>query len=627
MRFSAISLFLVAIVGLFSVLTLAGAASAATGVMYQLQGDDFAHGRATGIEFRVATPGADPVLADRQSSALLGTMVSTEGLAGPRDGLRGSAEPVAAAPEPAPLGPKTTLVAILSLSNAPTQTITASAVRSTYFTGSASANALFQQQSNGGVRLTGIVNSGGDVVGPLTVGVSGAGCNIDAITAAADAALLGVGYKASDYDFVSYMLPRLPDCGWGGLGQMPGHKSWINGYNQVSVVAHELGHNFGAHHANVLRCSDPWGTRASLSDDCSSSEYGDDYDVMGLYPRLMSSFHRAELGQLVWGWSLETKSLGAYSLESADSFSGEGTRLLMYPRKRPGAPVTQWFAFESRSASDPFDNFAATPRIAGGVLVRLVNRKGISQTHLIDANPGTTDDPDEAFRPGESFSDPVSGSRFEFGTDGFSPTVKIEGTEFSDDAPPSAPGWPSAYRTGANKVSLSWATSDDDVEFGRYEIERDGAVVGSTAGTSFVDSGAPSTAATYRVIAVDASGNRSISTSMTVPAWRGNGSLSGTGEASGSGGSGGAGSEAPKIEFLGYSSRWLARGRGWLVTARFRTSGGRSVVTVDGRRVKATSARKFTVKFRFPPSRRRIAVRVRTARDGLTTAQKQVFRR
>lgn len=626
MRSSVFSFFLVALVGLFTFFALTGAASAATGVLYQLQGDDFAHGRTTGTEFRVATPGADPVLSDRQSSALLGAKVSTDGLVGPRNGLRGSAEQVAAAPELAPLGPKTTLVAILSLSNAPAQTITASAVRSTYFTGSASANALFQQQSNGGVRLTGIVNSGGDAVGPLAVGASGAGCNIDAITAAADTALLGAGYDPSAYDFVSYMLPRLPDCGWGGLGQMPGHKSWINGYNQVSVIAHEIGHNFGVHHANVLRCTDSWGTRTPLSDNCSSNEYGDDYDVMGLYPRLMSSFHRAELSQLVSGWSLETKALGTYSLESADSFSGEGTRLLMYPRKRPGVPVTQWFAFESRSSSDPFDNFAASPRIVGGVLVRLVNRKGISQTQLIDANPGTIDDADEAFRPGESFSDPVSGSRFDFGTDGFSPTVKIAGAAFTDDAPPSAPGWPSAYRTAATRVSLSWASSDDDIEFSHYEIERNGAVVGSTANFTFVDSGAPTTAATYRIVAVDAVGNRSASTAMAVPAWKGSGTSTG-GSKGGSSGASGASSQAPAIEFLGYSSRWLAGGRGWLLTAKFRTSGGRSVVTANGHRVKTTSARKFRVKFRFPLSRRRVTVRVRTVRDGLATVQKQVFRR
>ena len=59
---------------------------------------------------------------------------------------------------------------------------------------------------------------------------------------------------------------------------MPGKYSWLNGSGGMSlrVMAHELGHNVGTHHASSMSCTVS-GVRVSLatnSSSCTSSEYG-----------------------------------------------------------------------------------------------------------------------------------------------------------------------------------------------------------------------------------------------------------------------------------------------------------------------------------------------------------------
>jgi hypothetical protein len=70
-------------------------------------------------------------------------------------------------------------------------------------------------------------------------------------------------------------------------------------------------------------------------------------------------------------------------------------------------------------------------------------------------------------------------------------------------------------------VGLSWAASTDNVGLVRYDVMRDGAIVGTASGTAFTDTTvAAATAYTYTVRAYDAAGNFSTSgpLSLTTPA-------------------------------------------------------------------------------------------------------------
>lgn len=76
----------------------------------------------------------------------------------------------------------------------------------------------------------------------------------------------------------------------------------------------------------------------------------------------------------------------------------------------------------------------------------------------------------------------------------------------TDAAAPSAPGTPAATAT-AGQVALTWAAATDDVAVAGYQVERDGVVVTTQAGTSWTDTGrAAGTTYSYRVRAIDAAG-------------------------------------------------------------------------------------------------------------------------
>lgn len=76
-----------------------------------------------------------------------------------------------------------------------------------------------------------------------------------------------------------------------------------------------------------------------------------------------------------------------------------------------------------------------------------------------------------------------------------------------------APSVPSGLRTtdvGATSVSLVWDPASDDVKVASYAVRRDGAPIGTSTTTTYVDATAqPATAHSYSVAATDTSGNTS----------------------------------------------------------------------------------------------------------------------
>ena len=79
----------------------------------------------------------------------------------------------------------------------------------------------------------------------------------------------------------------------------------------------------------------------------------------------------------------------------------------------------------------------------------------------------------------------------------------------SDGTPPSIPT-NLAGVAGTNQVSLTWTASTDNVGVTGYKVYRNGSLVGSPAGPSYLDTGLVNgTQYAYTVAAVDAKGNTS----------------------------------------------------------------------------------------------------------------------
>jgi hypothetical protein len=101
-------------------------------------------------------------------------------------------------------------------------------------------------------------------------------------------------------------------------------------------------------------------------------------------------------------------------------------------------------------------------------------------------------------------------------------TVITYGTTTGDTTAPTAPGTPSATSVGTTTATISWARSSDNVAVSRYDVSRNGTVVGSapqpaSGNPSFADSGlTASTTYSYVVTAFDAAGNQAASPAGSV---------------------------------------------------------------------------------------------------------------
>lgn len=288
-------------------------------------------------------------------------------------------------------------------------------IRQTVFTGASSVNAFMQETSFGAVSLTGRDRPDGDIYPTVQITADPATCNEDAYSAAAIAALRAQGFStltgsgSDGYQHYVYLWPRLASCGYAGLASVPGHQAWINGALSVSVISHELGHNFGLAHANALSCRDGAGTAVVLSDICSNVAYGDPFETMGDRGMHFSGMTKGFLGWFGAGQNVRVTSSATITLETS-SVSGPGIRSIEVPR---GANQS-WF-IEARSSAGQYDNFAPTAQAIQGVLVRRHTENTIfaAESELIDAHPATASVADAAFVPGETFADPATGLRVE----------------------------------------------------------------------------------------------------------------------------------------------------------------------------------------------------------------------
>lgn len=386
------------------------------------------------------------------------------------------------------------------------------------FNNTDSVRAHFEQSSDGLATIT------GDVLGWYTIpygfdstDTNGDGtfeCAYSTWGNAGRAAAQAAGVNLSGYQYFVYVFPTAPLCGWAGLGQLPGSSSWSNGYVNHQVFVHELGHNWGVHHASSYTCNadtdgDPLTAKvrvpiAATASDCTSSEYGDPFGVMGSWNyKLHNNFHRAQLGWLPDQQSVTTT--GVYQLAGVNGAAGVAPRLLSIPR-----PGGTYLALELRQAEAPFDVFSASANPASGVSVRITPSLSTrSQSRLVDTTPATTTFSDAALPVGASLFDPASGATITAqSVAGSVATVSISFA--ADTTPPSSPTNLTATAVNWSTIQLAWTASTDNAAVTGYRVKRDGIVIGTTASTSFTDGGrTANTTYTYEVSAFDAAPNYS----------------------------------------------------------------------------------------------------------------------
>lgn len=375
---------------------------------------------------------------------------------------------------------------------------TATTVRNVVFDASNSSSAWYTEVSNGKMGMT------GDVRGWYTLNVDRSACNYSTWMNAAKTAATNAGVNLSSYTNYMLAFPQQSACSWSGLAQLNNANSWINGSMTLRTTTHELGHNFGSHHAATINCTSG-GVRVSFSSSCTMSEYGDPFDVMGSGTRLSHTYHRKR-------WTFLTTSDQQTVTTSGTYFVATGQVAGGYPRiLRVARPSGQFWYLEFRQPYGQFDNFSTSAAVVNGVSIRLAPDNSTTQTRLVDTTPGTSSFADAPLAVGATFTDPldkISIKTLSIGSSGATVSVTFNNTPppTTDTTPPSTPT--NLTATSGNKVQLSWGASTDNSGSVSYRVYRDGAQVGTSNTTSYTDSGKAGTY-TYTVRAVDPSGNLS----------------------------------------------------------------------------------------------------------------------
>ena len=220
-----------------------------------------------------------------------------------------------------------------------------------------------------------------------------------------------------------YVFNSQHSCGWAGLGYMPGDEVYIDNAFTLSVVAHELGHNLGVHHASTLRCLSGGQNVAFSSSNgaCSSDEYGDMYDIMGQSStNQQNAFHKLQSGWLGSSTGPRVQTIttsGSYTVGPLESSSG--VALLLVPHvtagldSDPSTTLGDTFALDFRQPTGSyFDNYASNSPAIGGVQIHLVQTPGNGspiQTQLIDTTPQTSSFADAALTQNSTFVDSTDG--------------------------------------------------------------------------------------------------------------------------------------------------------------------------------------------------------------------------
>jgi M6 family metalloprotease-like protein len=314
-------------------------------------------------------------------------------------------------------------------------------------TNSRSARSFYQEASYGQTIIVGGSGNEGtasDVFGPYKIDTSG--CDSSTIRSQAMAA----ADSAIDYNTYDRLVISIANdaCGDGGIGtirpQSMGYYdgvwqrlsvSWNFGnalgstwmYGKIGGVAlHEYGHNLGVWHANALEC----GGSSITGTSCSSDEYGDPSDVMGIssgYGHLNGA-HKDILGW-VTGRVQTASDAGTYVINAYED-GAANTKVLKVPRTRDSSGnVNGYYYLEYRKPSGTWDNFLDGQSEYGeGVLVHtsgatpfctfvcdpdFTGPGGGGDSNLIDTHPGSVggsnDFKDAPLTNGQSYVDTGAG--------------------------------------------------------------------------------------------------------------------------------------------------------------------------------------------------------------------------
>ncbi|MCZ2817076.1 hypothetical protein [Modestobacter sp. VKM Ac-2984] len=206
------------------------------------------------------------------------------------------------------------------------------------------------------------------------------------------AAKAGWTYAAGRHLLV-YVPAGAPGCSY-GLGEVrqdmnSGGRSYVQG-TITSLIAHELGHNFGLGHSSKLQCS---AALEGAGSACEIASYHDYYDVMGISwdeVGSLSASHAAQLGALpneARTTITASSASGTYTLSPMSG--GVGTRVVQLVT---AAGTAYWVEYRAPTGQDAWLGDGARNRVGlqSGVVIRRGNPGSQDSSLLLDPTPASS---------------------------------------------------------------------------------------------------------------------------------------------------------------------------------------------------------------------------------------------
>jgi hypothetical protein len=214
------------------------------------------------------------------------------------------------------------------------------------------------------------------------------------ILADAQAAARAIGFDSAGYNLFIVAFPRL-SFGYSGKAFVGRAGVWLNGSFSSGVTSHELGHNYGVHHANLWQTTD-----GSVIGPGANVEYGNVFDVMGRggVKGHFNAWFKTRFDWLLPGEYTSVTGSGTYTIEPIDDPAATGQRALKIVKD-----TTRSYWVEFRQL------FTTNKWAMNGALLNWGYNTNTG-SHLLDVTPGSSNQQsDAALLVGRTFSDTAAG--------------------------------------------------------------------------------------------------------------------------------------------------------------------------------------------------------------------------
>ena len=383
------------------------------------------------------------------------------------------------------IGETRTAVLLVNFANDASTPVAYTTVNDLVFSGSASVNAYYQENSFNQTSLA------GEIFGWYTLSQTNSSCETNYYNWSTEADNLAIasGVNVFSYDRIVYIFPTPAGCAYGGLGTVGGTpgQSWIFNYHTDGrVYAHELGHNIGIHHANSLAC----GLKAiDVYANCINTEYGDYFDVMGNFwyvSPYMLHFNGAH--KVAVGWIPSTRittatSAGTFRIYSLETASANPQILKI---SKPDTAESYTISYRQPVGFD----IGMPSGLIRGASIHILNDNPAAQTLFLDTTPGTGDFSgfgDATLQDGQKFTDAINNIQI-LQTSHTSDYAEVQ-VSFSladTTAPTVAITYPAngAKVTKNVKITVT-ANASDNVGVKKVEFRRNGSLICTDTSTPY----------------------------------------------------------------------------------------------------------------------------------------------